>query len=127
MAYVEGAIANQTGAVAYTRDEAKAIFRRVAASTELPFIYLSAGVDDDVFRESLLLAGEADICFSGVLCGRATWKEGIAVYAKQGAAALEDWLSDRGVQNVKALNEVLDKVAKPWWEAHGGKDQVRTN
>ncbi|MCH8911960.1 MAG: tagatose 1,6-diphosphate aldolase [Planctomycetes bacterium] len=127
IAFVEGSIANKTGEVAYGKEEAKDIFRRVAESTKLPFIYLSAGVDDDVFRESLLLAGEAGVRFSGVLCGRATWKEGIPVYAENGVNALEEWLADRGVKNLQALNQVLDKVAKPWWDVYGGKDQVQTN
>ena len=30
------------------------------------------------------MAAEAGTDYSGVLCGRATWKEGIPVYAKQG-------------------------------------------
>ena len=46
---------------------------------------------------------------AGVLCGRATWKEGIPVYAKDGAAAFETWLKDRGVKNIQALNQVLEK------------------
>ena len=62
-----------------------------------------------------------------VACGRATWKEGIPVYAKSGVGALEEWLADRGVKNLQALNQVLDKVAKPWWDVDGGKDQVQTN
>lgn len=127
IAFVEGSIANKTGEVAYTKEQAKDLFRRSADSTKLPFIYLSAGVDDDVFRESLLLAGESEICFNGVLCGRATWKEGIPAYANGGVAALEDWLSNQGVKNIQALNQVLDKVAKPWWDAHGGKKQIQTN
>ena len=127
IAFVEGSAANKTGEVAYTREEAMELFRRVAGSTSLPFIFLSAGVDDDVFRESLMLAGESGISFNGVLCGRATWKDGIAVYAKQGVGALEHWLSDRGVRNIQALNQVLDKVAKPWWDAHGGKDRIVLN
>lgn len=54
-----------------------------------PFIYLSAGVDDDVFRENLELAAESGAPYSGVLCGRASWKDGIAIYAQDEAAALE--------------------------------------
>ncbi len=54
-----------------------------------PFIYLSAGVSNAEFTETLELAGEAGTRFSGVLCGRATWKDGIAVYGKQGAAAFQ--------------------------------------
>ena len=124
IAYVEGSIANKSGEVAYTRAEALDIFKQVGASTHLPYIYLSAGVDDDVFRESLLLAGEAGISFHGVLCGRATWKEGIPVYGKDGAEALKTWLKDRGTTNIQALNEVLDRVAKPWWDAYGGRDAI---
>ncbi|HOB76060.1 MAG TPA: tagatose 1,6-diphosphate aldolase [Phycisphaerae bacterium] len=131
IAYVEGSKANQTGQVAYDRAQAKDIVRQAAECTRLPFIYLSAGVDDDVFRESLELAGEAGVSFAGVLCGRATWKGGIPVYAKQGLKALEDWLSDRGVKNIEMLNEVLRRVAKPWWDKYGGRDQInvieRTN
>lgn len=115
MKFVEGANACK-GNHAYTKDEAKDLFRKTAAVTKKPFIYLSAGVSDDEFRESLELAGEAGVRFNGVLCGRATWKEGIPVYAKSGVAALERWLSDRGIQNIKALNAVLEKYAHPWSE-----------
>ncbi len=131
IAYVQGSTANKSGPVAYDRSQAKDIVRQAAECTRLPFIYLSAGVDDDVFRESLELAGEAGVSFAGVLCGRATWKEGIPVYAKQGLKALEDWLADRGVKNIEMLNEVLRRVAKPWWDKYGGRDKIevveRTN
>ena len=62
--------------------------------------------------------------YSGVLCGRATWQDGIPVYAKEGGAALEAWLEDRGVQNIKALNEVIAQGAKPWWTIYGGKENI---
>ena len=124
MSFVEGATANTSGQVAYSREEAKALFREAAAATRLPFIYLSAGVSDDVFRETLVLAAEAGTAFSGVLCGRATWQDGIPIYGKEGAAALRAWLQDRGVQNIEALNAVLAGSAKPWWDFYGGKDQI---
>lgn len=125
MAFVEGAKSNKTGQVAYSKSEAKDHFLRAEKGCRLPFIYLSAGVDDDVFRETIAFAGEAGTNFAGVLCGRATWKEGIPVYAKSGAKALEDWLSDRGVKNIKALNDVLDRTASPWHAKHGGKEKVQ--
>ena len=59
------------------------------------------------------LAAEAGTSYSGVLCGRATWKEGIPVYAKQGVKALEDWLNNEGVKNINAVNDAI-KSAKPW-------------
>jgi tagatose 1,6-diphosphate aldolase len=117
MAYVAGSKACK-GESAYTRDEAKDLFRKAAAVAKKPFIYLSAGVSNDVFNESLELAAESGTNFSGVLCGRATWKEGIPVYAKEGPKALEDWLNDQGVKNISNVNARL-KAAKPWYSFYG--------
>jgi tagatose 1,6-diphosphate aldolase len=101
------------GQVAQTRKEALDLYRKAAQIAQKPFIYLSAGVSNAQFVESLNLAAEAGTDYSGVLCGRATWKEGIPVYAKQGVKALEDWLSDQGLKNINAVNEAI-KPAKPW-------------
>jgi tagatose 1,6-diphosphate aldolase len=117
MAFVAGTKACK-GESAYTRDQAKDHFRRAAAAAKKPFIYLSAGVSNEVFSETLDLAGESGVNFSGVLCGRATWKDGIPVYAKQGVKALEDWLADQGVKNIKNVNDRL-KAAKPWFGFYG--------
>ncbi len=122
--YVEGSKANHDGQIAYSREQAKEYFRTAAAAAQLPFIYLSAGVTDDVFRETLELAAEAGTNFSGVLCGRATWQDGIPEYGKGGAKALRAWLSERGAQNIHSLNEVLAKGAQPWWDFYGGKDNI---
>jgi tagatose 1,6-diphosphate aldolase len=124
MEYVEGSRANKSGKVAYTKKEAMDHFRRAAELASLPFIYLSAGVSDAVFRETLELAIEAGTNFAGVLCGRATWKDGIPIYAKQGLKAFEDWLNDRGVQNITALNSIL-KGAHPWYEKYGGLNKIQ--
>jgi len=117
MAFVAGSRACK-GESAYSRDEAKEFFRKAAAVAKKPFIYLSAGVSNDVFSDTLDLAVESGVNFSGVLCGRATWKEGIPVYAKQGIKALEDWLSDQGVKNIKNVNGRLT-AAKPWYSMYG--------
>ena len=120
MAFVAGSKANkgETASAAYTRDQAKEHFRRAAAAAKKPFIYLSAGVNNDVFAETLELAAESGVEFSGVLCGRATWKDGIPVYGKQGAKALEDWLNDQGVKNINNVNSKLS-AAKPWYSFYG--------
>jgi tagatose 1,6-diphosphate aldolase len=55
-----------------------------------------------------------------VLCGRATWKDGIPVYAKQGAAAFRAWLEGEGVKNIQNVNARLD-AARPWFEFYGVK------
>jgi len=122
MAFVAGSRACK-GESAYSRDEAKEHFRRAAACAKKPFIYLSAGVSNEVFNESLELAAEAGVNFSGVLCGRATWKDGIPVYGKKGVAALEDWLADQGVKNIQNVNERL-KAAKPWFTFYGAPAPV---
>ena len=111
--FVEGSSVYK-GEKAYSQEEAKRLFREAADIATKPFIYLSAGVGNAQFVEELRMAAEAGTDYSGVLCGRATWKEAIPVYAKQGAKALEDWLSDQGVKNIDAVNEAI-KPAKPWY------------
>src|SRR3984957_12622165 len=115
--YVEGS-AVYKGQKAYTRSEALAHFREGAAVAAKPFIYLSAGVGNAQFVESLHMATEAGTDFSGVLCGRATWKDGMGIYAKQGVKALEDWLEDQGVKNINAVNAALSG-ATPWSKKMG--------
>jgi tagatose 1,6-diphosphate aldolase len=106
------------GQSAYTRQEALEWYRKASDVAEKPFIYLSAGVSNPQFVESLNMASEAGTDYSGVLCGRATWKDGIPVYAKQGARALEDWMSTEGVKNINAVNAAI-KSAKPWQAKYG--------
>jgi tagatose 1,6-diphosphate aldolase len=117
MAYVAGSKACK-GDAAYTRDQAKEHFLRAATAAKKPFIYLSAGVSNEVFIETLDLAAESGVKFSGVLCGRATWKDAIPVYAKQGPKALEDWLSGQGVKNIENVNGRL-KAASSWFSFYG--------
>jgi tagatose 1,6-diphosphate aldolase len=116
--FVEGSSVFK-GQAAYSRKQALDYYRRAAQTAQKPFIYLSAGVGNAQFVESLHMAGEAGTDYSGVLCGRATWKDGVPVYAKNGAKALEDWLSDQGVKNINAVNEAI-KSAKPWHAKIGG-------
>ena len=117
MKYVEGARASG-GQKAYSRQEALDHFRRSADVATKPFIYLSAGVSNAEFTESLELAAEAGTRFSGVLCGRATWKDGIPVYAKQGRDAFRKWLESEGVKNINTVNQRL-QAARPWFEFYG--------
>jgi tagatose 1,6-diphosphate aldolase len=115
--YVEGSSVYK-GQKAYSRSEALSHFREAADVATKPFIYLSAGVGNSVFTESLSMASEAGTDYSGVLCGRATWKEGMPIYAKQGAKALEEWLQREGVRNINAVNDAI-KSATPWYEKLG--------
>jgi tagatose 1,6-diphosphate aldolase len=111
--YVEGSTAFK-GQKAYTRQEALEHFRKAASVAQKPFIYLSAGVSNPVFVENLSMAAESGTDYSGVLCGRATWADGVPIYGKQGVKALEDWLSTEGVKNINSVNAAI-KSAKPWY------------
>ncbi|HXZ33858.1 MAG TPA: tagatose 1,6-diphosphate aldolase [Terriglobales bacterium] len=116
MKFVEGAKA-YAGQKAYSKKEAMDLFRKAASVATKPFIYLSAGVSNAEFTESLELAAEAGVKFNGVLCGRATWKDGIPVYAKHGAEAFRKWLQNEGVKNINNVNERL-KAATPWYSIY---------
>jgi len=115
---------DHSGPFAYTREEARQYFHDVAAEARVPFIFLSAGVSNALFLASLALANEAGVPYAGVLCGRATWQDGLPVYMKGGAQALRTWLEDEGRQNIEALNTVLRNGAQPWWHLYGGKENL---
>ncbi len=107
--YVEGSRV-YTGQAAYSRREALDYYRQADAAARRPYIYLSAGAGSEHFLESLELAAEAGARYSGVLCGRATWQDGVRQFAQGGPPALEDWLRDRGAANMHALNERLSSA-----------------
>src|SRR5213078_1130342 len=117
MKFVEGAKV-YAGQKAYSKQDAMKLFRDAAAVAKKPFIYLSAGVSNAEFTEALELAGESGVKFNGVLCGRATWKDGIPIYAKQGADAFRKWLETEGVKNIANVNQRL-AAARPWFEFYG--------
>jgi tagatose 1,6-diphosphate aldolase len=119
MSYVEGAPGAERDWL-YSREEAKACFRCAAKAARVPFIYLSEGVTNELFDDALGLAAEAGVNFSGVLCGRATWKDSIPIYVKEGAVALENWLKDEGVKNIERVNARLN-AAKPWFTPREGE------
>jgi len=112
MKFVEGT-KSFGGQKAYSKQEAVDLFHKAAGVATKPFIYLSAGVSNHEFTETLELAAETGVKFNGVLCGRATWKDGIAIYARQGAAAFRGWLETEGVKNINNVNDRL-KAAASW-------------
>ena len=114
MKFVESPGASAAHAL-HSRTEACAYFRRASEAATLPFIYLSEGVSNEVFVDALRIAAEAGARFSGVLCGRAIWQDGVAVFVESGAAALEDWLCEHGVRNIQMVKANLT-AACPWFE-----------
>src|SRR6476620_9157903 len=116
MKFVEG-VKCFGGQKAYSKQEAIDHFHKAASVATKPFIYLSAGVSNAEFSETLELAGESGVKFNGVLCGRATWKDGIPIYAKQGADAFRKWLESEGVKNIHNVNAKL-KAATSWFPTY---------
>lgn len=110
MSYVEGFA---EGEVLYTAAEAKAFFKAQSEATNLPFIFLSAGVSAKLFQQTLEFAKAAGSQFNGVLCGRATWAGGAETYKEKGVDAAREWLKTQGKQNISELLEVLKRTATP--------------
>lgn len=113
MNFVEGFT---EGEFIYTKEQAAQYFNEQSEATHLPYIYLSAGVSAQLFRETLEFAAQAGADFNGVLCGRATWKNGVEPFAEQGEDAGVEWLQNEGKNNITELNSVLKRTAKSWME-----------
>lgn len=112
MEFVQGTKAYK-GESGYTRAEALQLFRDTTANTPLPFIFLSAGVSNAVFVETLELAAESGVAYNGVLCGRATWQDGVSIFARQGKEVFSDWMNTQGVANIENVNRAL-QAATSW-------------
>lgn len=114
MNFVEGYA--KDGEAIYTREEALQYFKEQSDATHLPFIFLSAGVSAGLFQETLRFAKEAGSQFNGVLCGRATWKDAVAIYARDGKEVAQEWMRTEGRKNMEDLNLAVAESATPWTE-----------
>lgn len=112
MNFVEGYA--KDGEAVYTREEALQYFKEQSDATHLPFIFLSAGVSAGLFQETLRFAKEAGSQFNGVLCGRATWKDAVAIYARDGEEVAQEWMRTEGRKNMEDLNLAVAESATPW-------------
>lgn len=110
MNYVEG---YATGEVIHTKAEAANFFKEQSEATNLPFIFLSAGVKTELFQETLRFAKNAGSTFNGVLCGRATWADGVESYIVDGKEAAVEWMNTQGRKNIEEINAVLKETATP--------------
>ena len=113
MNYVEGF---GDGEAVYSKAEAAAFFKQQDEATNLPYIYLSAGVSAKLFQDTLVFAHESGANFNGVLCGRATWAGSVKDYIEKGEEAARQWLRTTGFKNIDELNKVLKETATSWKE-----------
>ncbi|TKN81242.1 tagatose-bisphosphate aldolase [Enterococcus faecium] len=112
MNYVNG---YSTGEFIHSKEEAATFFKEQSEATPLPFIFLSGGVSTELFQQTLIFAHESGSTFSGVLCGRATWKDGVKAYVENGKDGAIHWLRTNGRENIETLNKVINETATPWF------------
>ncbi len=120
--YVQGTPGGKTDWV-HTRKDAIRFFQEAAGAAQIPFIYLSEGTSNEAFEYVLRLAAEAGVNFSGVLCGRATWKDGVPIYVKEGSRGLEAWLQAEGAKNIQRINACL-QPAQPCFSGVEGRASI---
>lgn len=114
-AYVEG-FAKDSSDVVYSKADAAKYYKEQSDATDLPFIFLSAGVSAELFQAELKFAKEAGSTFNGVLCGRATWRHSVEPFAGESEEAGHKWLQTQGRKNIEDLNKVLADTATSWFD-----------
>lgn len=110
MNYVEGF---DQGQVIYSQEEAASYYKEQSKATNLPYIFLSAGVSAEMFRDTLAFAKESGSTFNGVLCGRATWAGGTQVFKEYGSQAAIEWFHTQGKKNILELASLVEELATP--------------
>lgn len=110
MDYVEGFGVSE---YIYTKEEAATFYKEQADATDLPYIFLSAGVSSAMFCDTLRFAKESGSTFNGVLCGRATWAGGAEVYKESGVEVTTNWFQTQGKANILKLANLVDELATP--------------
>lgn len=111
--HIDGYAQKQEEAV-YSKEEAANLYRTCSRKSRLPFIYLSGGVTNDQFIDTLHFAKEAGAEFNGSLCGRAIWKEGVEPFAKEGNDAYYEWLKSTGSENLQKVMNAIRETATSW-------------
>jgi tagatose 1,6-diphosphate aldolase len=79
-------------------------------ASAIPWVILSAGVDEATFEAQTLAACTAGA--SGVLVGRSVWKEAAHMEAPERDA----WLADTGVARMRRLVDIVEAEGVPWRE-----------
>ena len=123
MAFVEGTSAFK-GQAAYSRADALRLFSEAASAASKPFIYLSAGVTDEVFRETLELAAEAGTpspaCSAAAPPGRMASRS----TARRASARCAPGWKTAASRTSRCSTRWSRRAPKPWWNAYGGKENI---
>lgn len=86
--------------------------RELSEACAIPWVLLSAGVPFDTFLAQARIACESGA--SGVMAGRAVWKEAVALDAHDRAG----FLRGPGWQRIKHLRELCDAYGRPFTEIY---------
>jgi tagatose-1,6-bisphosphate aldolase len=86
--------------------------RRLAASIDVPWAVLSAGVDFEEFTDVLRISCEEGGA-SGFIAGRALWKESIGMSGPE----RESFFTEVSVPRLEACREAIAGRARPWTES----------
>ena len=86
-------------------------------ASSIPWVILSAGVDDATFEAQTEVACKAGA--SGVLVGRSVWKEGATMTEPE----REAWLASEGVSRMQRLVDIVEREGRPWRERSPLTDQ----
>ena len=82
------------------------------ATSTVPWVLLSAGVSYDTFLKQVRVACEAGA--SGVMAGRAVWKEAVTL----DVAARNNFLRNVGYERMRRLRSLCDALARPLTEVY---------
>ena len=88
--------------------------RKLDEASERPWVLLSAGVDFPDYKKQVEMAVKCGA--SGVLGGRAFWKE---YFLQEGQAAREAFAKGECASRVKQIDDIVQKHAKPWFARYG--------
>ncbi|HXF63070.1 MAG TPA: tagatose 1,6-diphosphate aldolase [Caldilineaceae bacterium] len=96
--------------VAQTRDQAEwaDACAELSSVCPVPWVLLSAGVDFDTYIEQVRVACEQGA--SGILCGRAIWKES----ARMDSPARQEFLRTTGAERMRRLADLVGESARPY-------------
>ena len=81
-------------------------------ASDVPWVLLSAGVDYDTFLKQVRVACEAGA--SGVMAGRAVWKEAVTL----DVAVRNDFLSSIGCERMRRLKSLCAALGRPFTEVY---------
>jgi tagatose-1,6-bisphosphate aldolase len=84
----------------------------LTAASTVPWVLLSGGVDYDTFLKQVRVACEAGA--SGVMAGRAVWKEAVTV----DVAARNDFLSGVACERMRRLKSLCEALGRPFTEVY---------